>query len=182
MRYIKLMFGLLKMYFYKFCSFGRISFVFPVKMEKNATFSRRRGGKIILRKHVSIGNNAHISVTENAMLSIGSYSRVGTNNIIVARESIDIGNYVMIGPNVCIYDHDHVYKTKGIMRDAGFTTAPVTIEDDVWVGAGAIILKGVTIGSGSIIGAGSVITKDIPQNAIIHPNRDMVIRQKIVAQ
>lgn len=55
--------------------------------------------------------------------------------------------------------------------------APVTIEDDVWIGGGSIILPGVTIGRGSVIGAGSIVTRDIPANCVAVGNPCRVLRQ-----
>jgi len=180
MRYIWAAIGLIRILLGTVLSLGMIKFTFPVKLEKNAILSRRKGGKINLGKHVSINHNASLAVTQNALLEIGSYSGVGENNVIVARERITIGNNVMIGPNVCIYDHDHVFREPGTMRNLGYRTAPVTIEDNVWISAGVIILKGVTIGTGSVIGAGTVVTHDIPPNSLVYGNRELVIRPRLI--
>ena len=74
----------------------------------------------------------------------------------------------MIGPNVTISSVSHPVHWRSRSTGSGFpiTTAPVKIGNNVWIGAGAIILMGVTIGDGSVIGAGSVVTKDIPANCI----------------
>lgn len=155
-----------------------LKYTFPIKLGKNTILTYRKNGKIILGKHVSINSNAQLSVTENAILTIGSYSGVGNNNVIVARENITIGNNVMIGPNVCIYDHDHVIHKEGIMRNLGYETAPVVIEDNVWIGAGVIILKGVTVGTGSVVAAGTIVNKDVPPNSIIYNKRETAVRSR----
>lgn len=82
-----------------------------------------------------------------------------------------IGSNVMFGPNCIIMTGDHRIDQLGVyLRDAyddpGNTQNPVIIEDDVWVGAGVIILKGVTIHTGSVIAAGSVVTKNVDAYAI----------------
>src|SRR5690606_3728643 len=83
-------------------------------------------------------------------------------------ERIKIGNDVMIAQAVTIRDTDHCFNRLDVpMNLQGITTKPVTIEDDVWIGHGVSILKGVTIGSGSIVSAGAVVTKDIPPYAIV---------------
>ena len=110
---------------------------------------------------------------------MGGYSLIGYNNVIVAREQITLGNHVMLGANVCIYDHDHVFRQPGVMRDLGYTTAPVTIGDNVWIGAGVMILKGVTIGSGSVIAAGTLVNQDIPENSLVYNRRELVIKPRI---
>jgi acetyltransferase-like isoleucine patch superfamily enzyme len=65
------------------------------------------------------------------------------------------------------------------MRNLGYETAPVHIEDNVWIGAGVIVLKGVTIGEGSVIAAGTVVNKDIPRNSIVYNSRELVVKKRI---
>jgi acetyltransferase-like isoleucine patch superfamily enzyme len=85
--------------------------------------------------------------------------------VIHSRSSIKIGQFVTIGANSMIFDHDF-HPVNPIERRVGsihcINTKPILIEDDVWIGANVMILKGVHIGEGAVIGAGSVVTKDIP--------------------
>lgn len=93
-------------------------------------------------------------------------------------ESARIGNNVKSGGCVLITDtdaHPMDYVARRSSND-GTKSAPVVIEDDVWVGAHCIILKGVTIGSRSIIGAGSVVTKSIPADCVAAGNPCRVIK------
>ena len=66
------------------------------------------------------------------------------NCVLTCKKKIQIGNNVIIGPNVCIFDHDHDYKSPG--RAVEFVCKEIKIEDNVWIGANACILKGVKIG------------------------------------
>jgi len=85
--------------------------------------------------------------------------------VILDTSPVNIGANVLIGPGVCITCAGHALDPQ--QRIDGITTsAPITIEDDVWIGANATICAGVTIGKGSIIGAGSVVTKDIAAGII----------------
>lgn len=93
-------------------------------------------------------------------------------------ESARIGNNVKSGGCVLITDtdaHPMDYVARRSSND-GTKSAPVVIEDDVWVGAHCIILKGVTIGARSIIGAGSVVTKSIPADCVAAGNPCKVIK------
>lgn len=94
-------------------------------------------------------------------IAIGNRSGIGLNARV--QGPLTIGNNVMMGPDVLIYTKNHEVSSIEIpMIDQGETVPrPVIIEDDVWIGARAIILPGVTIGKGSIIGAGAVVTKDV---------------------
>ena len=88
-------------------------------------------------------------------------------------KSITIGNNVRCGANTLITDSDW----HGDDPRSG-PPRPVVIEDNVWLGYGSIVLKGVTIGKNSVIGAGSVVTKDIPANVIAAGNPCRVIKQQ----
>lgn len=77
---------------------------------------------------------------------------------------VQLGRYVMFGPYVAIVGNDHVTSVPGvpIIFSGRPAPLPTVIEDDAWVGFGAIIMAGVRIGRGAIVGAGSVVTKDVP--------------------
>lgn len=96
---------------------------------------------------------------------------------IAAAKLIRIGNNVMIGTGALITDSDvHSLSPIERLRDGGGGSAPIVIGDNVFIGARAIILKGVTIGEGAIVGAGSVVTKDVPEYSIVAGNPAKVIR------
>lgn len=99
---------------------------------------------------------------------IGADSSVAQNaSIAGANAGVFIGRDVMIAPNVIIVAFNHGIASNGTsMRDQPSTEAAVHIEDDVWVGAGAVIAKGVHIGQGAIIGANSFVNRDIPSYSI----------------
>ena len=130
-------------------------------------------GTLVLGRGVRTERGSLIAARKNAKLVLGTKVYVNRNTCIVAKESIVIGNHVAIGPNVCIYDHDH--SDKG---EEGFVTAPITIGDNVWIGSNCTILKGVNIGENSTIAAGSVITHDVPDNCIVYQKRMETIVKK----
>lgn len=110
-------------------------------------------------------------------LTIGSHFFINFYSIIDCHFSITIGESVMVGPHVYISDFDHEIPEQigqgWPLREVG---KPIHIEREVWIGAGAIILKGVRIGEGAVIGAGSVVTKDIASGAIVGGNPARLIR------
>lgn len=118
----------------------------------------------------------------------GNNCEVNMNCTFLDDNRIVIGDNALIAPNVQIYTAFHptsVAKRFGPPREDGsFTfcktqTAPVIIGDNVWIGGGAILLPGVTIGSNTVIGAGSVVTKDIPSNVVALGNPCRVIRKNV---
>ncbi len=127
--------------------------------------------------HITSNLQADVYVESQAMLAIGNNVGMSSTRIRV-HESVTIGDNVKIGGCVLITDtngHPMDYVARRSSNE-GTKSAPVVIEDDVWVGAHCIILKGVTIGARSIIGAGSVVTKCIPADCVAAGNPCKVIK------
>ena len=91
---------------------------------------------------------------------------------------ITIGDDVMFGPKCVVWGRDHGMAVGRPMKEQPHVRAPIVIGDDVWVGAGVTILKGVEIGDGAVIGAGSVVTKSIPPMAIAVGNPAKVVKMR----
>lgn len=96
---------------------------------------------------------------------LGNYVYANFNLTLVDDTHVYIGDHVMIGPNVTISAAGHPIEPN-LRREAMQFNMPVRIEENVWIGAGAILLPGVTIEKNSVIGAGSVVTRDIPENVV----------------
>lgn len=91
---------------------------------------------------------------------------------------LTIGNHVMIAPYVTIITTNHRYVTQFSKEQNYDEYKPVVIKDDVWIGERAIILPGVTISEGAIIGAGSIVTKDVPDYAVVGGNPAKVLKYR----
>ncbi|MCI8614674.1 sugar O-acetyltransferase [Parablautia intestinalis] len=108
-------------------------------------------------------------------VSIGEGTYANMNLTLIDDWQITIGKHVLIGPNVTLCTTGHSIHPKH--RADGMYSFPITIEDNVWLGANVIVLPGVTIGENSVIGAGSVVTKDIPANVIAFGSPCKVYRE-----
>ena len=116
--------------------------------------------------------------TEGAEIVIGNNVGI-SGSTINATKSIKIGNNVLVGSGCLITDTDsHPINWQDRINNLNEKTesSPIVIEDNVFIGARSIILKGVTIGKNSVIGAGSVVTKSIPENCIAGGNPAKVIK------
>lgn len=99
-----------------------------------------------------------------------------TQNFVKSRGKLHLGNRVSIGPG-CIFvlsSHANASRVRIPMKSA---SNEITIHDDAWIGAGSIILPGVTIGECSVVGAGSVVTKDVPSYTVVVGNPAKVLRK-----
>ena len=144
--------------------------------------------------NITIGNNTHIvgnlTVWANAgKIVIGDSSFIGENSRVYSAKYIRIGDRVQIAHGCNIFDNnvhslDPVKRQKeyinnisvGLVKLFRLEEKEVIIEDDAWLGACVMVLKGVKIGKGAIVGAGSVVTKDIPDYSIAVGNPARVIR------
>ncbi len=97
---------------------------------------------------------------------IGDHTRIGIHCTVIG--PVCIGSHVNLAQGIVVTALNHQFADKGKRIDEqGITTKPVVIGDDVWIGANAVILPGVTIGQHSVVAAGAVVTKDVPDNTIV---------------
>lgn len=109
-------------------------------------------------------------------LIIGDYTRIGLGNTIIGPTTI--GHHVNLAQNVTVTGLNHNYQDADKRIDEqGVSTRPVTIEDDVWVGANAVILPGVTLGKHSVVAAGSVVSRSVPPYSVCAGSPAKVIKQ-----
>ena len=107
---------------------------------------------------------------------IGDHTRIGLHNTIIG--PVEIGNHVNLAQGITVTALNHNFSdTNKKIDEQGVSTNPVTIEDDVWVGANAVILPGVTIGEHCVIAAGAVVTKDVPPHSLVAGVPAKVIKQ-----
>ena len=107
---------------------------------------------------------------------IGDHTRVGLHNTIIG--PVTIGHHVNLAQGITVTALNHVFSDTGKRIDEqGITTAPVVIEDDIWIGANAVILPGVKIGNHSVVAAGAVVTKDVPPHTLVAGVPAKVIKQ-----
>lgn len=138
----------------------------------------------------SMGDNVHVDIDFHCEYGInihcGNDVIINMNCTFVDNNRIDIGNNVLIASDVKIYTATHTTDVVGRTNSqenkkisgcfCRTFSSPVRIEDNVWIGGGAILLPGVVIGRNSVIGAGSVVTRSIPENCVAVGNPCRVIK------
>lgn len=110
---------------------------------------------------------------EGGELFIGDKCFFNKNVSITCKKKIIIGDRCQIANHVVIVDHDHA----GSENWGSYIEDPVVIGNDVWIGAGAIILRGTTIGDKAVIGAGSIVKGDVPAGSVFYQKRENVIKR-----
>ena len=107
---------------------------------------------------------------------IGNHTRIGLHNTIIG--PVKIGNNVNLAQGITVTALNHNFSDSNKRIDEqGVSTSPVIIEDDVWIGANAVVLPGVTIGNHCVVAAGAVVTKDVPPHSLVAGVPAKVIKQ-----
>ena len=151
----------------------------------------KKPGAVVFGKHVSCYAGCSFAIGENGKCTVGDFTLLN-GALVMAEERIDIGSYCLVSWNVGIADSDfHPLEPAQRLIDAQalapyfkdrpprpkLKTAPVKIGNNVWIGMGAVILKGVTIGDNSVVAAGAIVTKSIPANTIVAGNPAEVVKK-----
>lgn len=154
------------------------------------------------RVYLSVGENCMLNAavifeSSEGVVQIGDRTYIGNDTSIISRNRVTIGNDVTMAWGITIYDHnshsfdwrqrarvvDHFYRTYGKpdcfekIDWTGVASAPIVISDRAWIGFGALILKGVTIGEGAIVGACSVVSRDVEPYTIVAGNPAVLVRR-----
>lgn len=159
----------------------KLPIVYKAQGEVNKTYV---GGWLdqISEKFIKENNLVVIYPSPNVAGEKGKNDHLSYYAAFTCANSIVLEDNVLLGSGCKIYDTDfhaleYTERVKGNYKGAPINTAPVKIDEGVFIGAGSFVLKGVHIGKHSIIGAGSVVTKDIPKNEIWAGNPAKFIRK-----
>ena len=152
------------------------------KLGKNVVFED--GVRVFQPQTITIGDNVYIGHDTqikghpSGKMKIGNNCWIGPNCFLQSPGDIEMGDHVGMGANVTIITSQHDLSQKDqIIIGRKLKFEKVTIENNVDIGAGALILPGVKIGANSVVGAGSVVTKDVPSNTIVVGNPARVLRK-----
>jgi acetyltransferase-like isoleucine patch superfamily enzyme len=145
--------------------------------------------KIVIGVHSHIRGELMI-FGHGGRISIGEWCYVGVGTRIWSAASVEIGNRVLISHSVNIFDNlTHPLKaaerheqakqifTSGHPRKISLDEKPIKIGDDAWIGASAMVLRGVSVGEGGVVAAGAVVTRDVPAYSIVAGNPAVVVRE-----
>ena len=158
---------------------ARLELLYDFNSTRPSELDKREA--LLNKMFAEIGPNCYIEPPLHAnwtgkLVHFGSNVYANFNLTLVDDAPIYVGNNVMIGPNVTIATAGHPIDPE-LRKKAMQYNLEVHIGNNVWIGAGAVILPGVTIGDNTVIGAGSIVTKNIPENVIAVGNPCRVLRE-----
>lgn len=169
--------------FRKHASFGK-----QLDISPRSDCSAMQPGTITIGDHCRVFGK--LQTQDSGEIRIGNHSCIYLDSVVGSVDSIRIGNCVVISNHVHIYDNNshptspqlrHQMCLEGFDGDAWkwrhSDSAPIVIEDDVWIGEYAAVLKGVTIGTGAVVASHAVVAKDVPPYTIVAGNPARVVKE-----
>jgi acetyltransferase-like isoleucine patch superfamily enzyme len=133
-------------------------------------------GSIFLGKNICISRNSSLVVTNSGFISIGNKVFMNQNCMISSKSKISIGDHCNFGPNVCIFDNDHVYDAINGVSASEYSIGEIHIGSGTWIGSNVVVLKNTTIGKNCVIGAGCVIKGNVPDNTLVYTERKQILK------
>jgi acetyltransferase-like isoleucine patch superfamily enzyme len=168
-----LRYALLKLRFGKRLQTDGICFICP-----NVTLEIGRGASLRIGRWAWVGHGSKIRVHEGEV-SIGAKTVIGQDCTISAYQHVSIGRECIIADRVMLIDFDHgVTEVERPIRVQGIYKRDVRVGHNVWIGYGACILRGASVGENSVIGTSTVVTKQVPANAVVAGTPARVIRMR----
>jgi len=135
-------------------------------------------GKNSLVMHGSVLHVYNFRGIPHSGIWIGDNSLIGEYNVIRGQGGVRIGDRVYTSPMVQLLAVNHIFDDSSRpFVEQGITAQGITVEDDVWIGAGAIVTDGVRIGTGSVVAAGAVVTRDVPAHTVVAGSPARVVRE-----
>ena len=149
-----------------------------VIIRNNVEFYFRKNGKIFINNQVKIDSGVRLLSSNNSDLIINEDTKIGKNSTINSGANILIGKKCLISANCIVQSSSHVFKSKKNIQDLGYVNKEINIEDDVWIGANSVILKGVTVKRGTVVGALSKLNTDTEEYSIYSGNPAIKLKER----
>lgn len=136
----------------------------PVYLGRGVRIMVEPGGRLELGAGVYVDDWSRLQIGPKARLRVGAGTYMNTNVRITAMQDVTIGERCQVGPNVCVFDHDHVFDDDGVHPE--LVTSPISIGARCWLGANALVTGGVTIADRTLVGGGAVVTRSLTEPGV----------------
>lgn len=136
------------------------------KIHADASIDASRSPGVVLGDQVTLNRYAFIQGGDGGV-RLGNHVEINNFSIVNGTGGVDIGDDTLIGPGVRIISYQHRFAAGTPIRLQASEKKPIRIGRDCWIGANVIVLAGITIGDGAIVGAGAIVTRDVPDNAVV---------------
>lgn len=152
--------------------------IIPVSTQFDGPVYMSGTGRLTLGEYCRIGRGVLFETSGGGEIVVGNRVRINDGSVIAAHSKIVIGDDTLIGEYVSVRDANHGMQVGELMRRQVLKSSPVSIGKDVWIGRGACVLMGCTLGDGAVIGANSVIVRSVDEGSVVAGNPAEFIRKR----
>lgn len=158
--------------------YGKRYDVSPIeRFHPSVSITLNGNSTLSIARNLELSKDTDIQCFDNAKCSIGDHTYANQRLMISCHAGVTIGSHCLFGPDVKIFDNNHVFSRNGVSTD--LKCAPITIEDGCWIASNVVILKGSHIGRNCVIGAGCVISGNIPDNSIVKQSASNIVVEEV---
>ncbi len=157
---------------------ARADGIVPVTTQFDGAVEGAGRVRLEVGEHCRIGRRVFLETCDGGVIRIGDNVRINSGTFLVSYAEIVIGPDCLIGEYVSLRDADHGLDADRPIRLQAHAASPIRLGQGVWIGRGAVVLKGVTIGDGAVVAANSVVTRDVRPMAIVAGVPAREIRQR----
>lgn len=164
-----------------FLRLRKYHFDYSVDLGSQTVIFQSKKGSIKVGQGTRIGFGVRLKAGFNGTITVGRNVWIDDYSFIYAHKDLVIKDGVRIASHVYIIDFDHKYSHATDKLEYGlekaYSSSPITIGKNVWIGTHAVVLRGISIGDNSVIGAGAIVTKSIPANSVVVGNPAKVVKK-----
>lgn len=163
--YIKALWLYAVKYYIVLKHYPKVSIEGKFYLDKRCEFKLGKGSRLIIKGNLTLMGDVLIQARDNATISLGKHCVMNRFTTLIAHKGITLGDGVMLGENVKVYDNDHTIVGNKVMR-RDFSVDPVFIGDGCWIANNAVVLKGSSMGPNTIVGALSLVSGKLDADAL----------------
>jgi len=145
---------------------SKVRFSVPVSSQFDGELQIIGTGSVTWGEHCRFGKDVVLETQGDGAIELGNNVRINQGTVIAAHSRVSIANDCLVGEYCSIRDANHEVKAGELIRAQGHSTSAIKIENDCWIGRGAVVLKGVTLHQGCVVGANSVVTKSLEKQVV----------------
>ena len=152
--------------------YPRNLFFSPIeRFSPNVVVDLDRKSELRFGKKISAHSGCRLTANNGGRLTVDDHTSFNVGCIVTCRNKISVGKNVAFGPNVMIYDHNHILDRMNGATTSDYSLGVIEIGDNTWIGANTVILSNTRIGKNCVIAAGSVVKGDVPDNTVLIQKR-----------
>jgi maltose O-acetyltransferase len=149
-----------------------------VELRRDVEIRGHKGARIVIEDGVRIDRGVRLLATNGSSLVLRKGCRIGIGSVLNGGDDIVVGESCLVSGYVYVQTSMHRHLRNEFIRDQGYDHGAVSLGDDVWLGAHAVIMPGVTIGRGAVVGSNAVVTKDVPEGVVAAGVPARVLRER----